>query len=198
MFQKSNFEALKQSVVSRLEKQDAHFTYHNLAHALDVMEQAERIAKAEGVDEKDQLLLRLAALYHDLCYPQGSHGHEQRGAELFEQEAAVWDFSAPEIEKVKKLILATKVPQKPTSTLEEIICDADLDYLGREDFLKVGRGLRDEYLHFQVLKNAAEWDVMQVHFLEKHRYFTNSSRKLREPVKQRHLEELKQKQTPHI
>ena len=33
-----------------------------------------------------------------------------------------------------QLILATKVPQKPKNKLEKIICDADLDYLGREDF----------------------------------------------------------------
>ena len=34
---------------------------------------------------------------------------------------------------------ATKIPQTPLTKLEEIICDADLDYLGREDFFEISR-----------------------------------------------------------
>lgn len=179
-------------MVKRLEKLAKHYTYHNLAHTLDVAEQAARIATEEGIGEQDKLLLQVAALYHDIGYSEGSHGHEQRGCAIFEQEAVKWKFSPEEIEQVKTLIMATKVPQKPINKLEEIICDADLDYLGREDFLRIGTGLKKEYLHFKILKNAADWDGIQVHFLENHRYFTASSKKLREPLKQQHLEKLKQ------
>jgi putative nucleotidyltransferase with HDIG domain len=192
MFPESSFTALRASVVSRLKKVDKHYSYHNLDHVLDVIKQVERIATEEGVDEGDILLLRVAALYHDIGYPEGRQGHEQRGCEIFEQDALKWKFSLNEIHQVKRLILATQVPQSPITKLEEIICDADLDYLGRNDFQQVGNRLRDEYVHFKVLQNRHEWDDMQIRFLEKHRYFTTSSRKLREPLKQQHLSKLKQ------
>ena len=48
-----------------------------------------------------------------------------------------YGYSKIQIEKISQLILATKVPQNPKNKLEKIICDADLDYLGREDFIYI-------------------------------------------------------------
>ncbi|MDZ4847577.1 MAG: HD domain-containing protein [Chitinophagales bacterium] len=173
--------------MNRLKKAGTHLTYHNLAHTLDVAEQAERIASEEKISEPDKLLLQIAALYHDIGYLDGPQNHEPRGCILFAGEAPQWNFSSAEIETVQRLIRATKVPQTPKDKLEEIICDADLDYLGRQDFRTLGAGLKKEYLHFGVVKNVAEWEEKQIHFLQKHRYFTQSSKKLREPRKQENL-----------
>ena len=39
-----------------------------------------------------------------------------------------------EINRVTGCIAATKMPQKPTTLLEEILCDADLAHLAEPDF----------------------------------------------------------------
>ncbi len=185
MFRKSSITEIRQSVVDRLKKAGKHLTYHNLAHTLDVTEQVGRIALAEGVADDDMMLLQVAALFHDIGYLDGPQNHEERGCQIFSNEASKWNFSPKEIEKVSRLIMATKVPQTPKDKLEEIICDADLDYLGRADFFTLADGLKKEYLHFKIIKTEAEWEMLQIAFLEKHRYFTKSSKKLREPVKQK-------------
>src|SRR5687767_6088593 len=123
MIQKSTFAEIKQSVSDRLKKLEKHFTYHNLAHTMDVMQQAERIATEEGIGDNEKMLLKVAALYHDIAYAEGALHHEERGCKIFEHEASKWDFSPGEIEQVKNLIMATKVPHAPKNKLEEIICD---------------------------------------------------------------------------
>ena len=40
--------------------------------------------------------------------------------------------------------MATKLPPEPSNLLEEIICDSDLDYLGRSDFIPVSNTLFEE------------------------------------------------------
>jgi len=187
VFQESILSGIKKSVADRLKTAGRHLTYHNLAHTLDVTEQAERIANEERIGEDDRNLLLVAALYHDIGYLEGPQNHEERGCKTFSSEAVNWNFSPQEIKKVKSLIMATKVPQSPKNKLEEIICDADLDYLGRNDFNTLGSKLKEEYLFFKILKNEKDWDETQIAFLKKHRYFTNSSMKWREPVKQKNL-----------
>ncbi len=191
MFDASLFPALEKSVVERFKAAPAWLTYHHLAHTLDVARQAERIAGAEGIEEHEILLLKVAALFHDIGYPEGPKNHEERGCAFFSSEAALWNFSNEEIEQINQIILATRMPQTPKSKLEEIICDADLDYLGRDDFFSLGKELKKEFLHFNIVKNDDEWRGNQLRFLEKHRYFTPSQNSLREPVKQRNILKLR-------
>lgn len=184
MFSESALAEIKQSIVDRMKSAPAYLTYHNLAHTLDVAEQVVRIAKEEKVNAHEMLLLEVAALYHDIGYLDGPQIHEERGRALFSLEANNWNFSQEEISSVNRLILATRVPHHPKDLLEQIMCDADLDYLGREDFLTLGAELKKEYLHFGIVKSEEEWERKQILFLKEHRYFTKSSQALREPRKQ--------------
>ena len=101
-------------------------------------------------------------------------------------------FDESEITLMTGMIMATKVPQSPKSLQEMVLCDADLDYLGREDFPVINTRLKNELLAFGFIKDLNEWNELQVNFLSKHCYFTNSSVVLREPVKREHLASLKQ------
>ena len=95
-----------------------------------------------------------------------------------------------EIEEVCQLIMATKIPQKPTDFLSQILCDADLDYLGTSDFLPIGQTLFDEFLNIGLVKNEYEFDLVQIKFLLAHRYHTGFAIKYRDPVKKSHLNSL--------
>jgi hypothetical protein len=89
------------------------------------------------------------------------------------------------------LIRATKIPQNPSNLLEKIICDADLDYLGREDFWEIGNKLFEELKTLGLISNKYEWNQNQLVFLENHSYFTNASQKLRNERKHQNLLEIK-------
>lgn len=91
------------------------------------------------------------------------------------------------------MILATQISQKTKNILEKIICDADLDYLGTNNFYKTGNTLFKEFIAYKVIANEKEWDALQIRFLTNHHYHTEFALKNREPLKQIFLQELKSK-----
>jgi uncharacterized protein len=187
------FSEIEFQVINELEKKlSPALTYHNVAHTKDVLKQAVAIAKSEGIDDDEELLLlKLAALYHDIGFLEAYTGHEEVSCKVASAELAGFGFSYEQIEKVCGMIRATKVPQQPMNKLEEIICDADLDYLGRDDFFKIGRGLYKEFIVQKVVSEEKSWNLLQVSFLESHHYFTTTSKNLRQNQKQKHLEAIK-------
>lgn len=181
----NTFDRIRTKVITALQGLSPHLTYHSVGHTLDVVREAERIAKEEGISgDRELFLIKIAALYHDTGFLQTYAGHEEASCVLFMQDAAGMGLTEKEMEKVRGMILATKVPQQPHTLVERIICDADLDYLGRRDFLEIGQKLKKEFLHYKIVRDDPDWERLQLKFLEAHRYHTPSSRRLREPVKQ--------------
>ncbi len=88
------------------------------------------------------------------------------------------------------MILATRIPQSPVTRLDKILCDADLDYLGREDFYEIGGRLLEELKAQGVVETEREWNLVQKTFLESHRYHTRFSKENREGKKQTHIQEI--------
>lgn len=170
-----------------------HLKYHTLGHTLDVYRRAEAIAEAEGLKGRMLELLLLATVYHDAGYLFQRVEHENRSCEIVREILPGFGYNAGDIDDICHIIMATKLPQNPGSLAEQIICDADLDYLGRDDFFTTGHGLYQEMLHDGVVSNEKEWDAIQVNFLESHRFFTVTSIALRSAKKQDNLNRLKAK-----
>src|SRR5687767_7686152 len=172
-------------------------TYHSMDHTLDVLEQVQQIAARENIsDEETLFLLKIAALYHDSGFLFIYSGHEAKGCEIAKEELPLFGLKTLQIEKICGMIMATKIPQTPGNKLEEIICDADLDYLGRNDFEMISNNLFKEFLDFGFVKDYSHWMNLQVKFFESHHYFTNSSKQLRNPGKMARLEKLKSLDLP--
>jgi uncharacterized protein len=187
----SGFLELKSKILTMLHNSlDPRLTYHSPAHTEDVLQQVERIALAEHISEtRLTMLMRIAALFHDTGFLRTYKEHEQMSCVIFREAVDTCQFE----EIIIGMIMATRIPQSPVTLPEMIICDADLDYLGRTDFGTISQALKNEFLAFGVIKNEEEWDQLQVKFFENHQYFTRSSRHDRHPVKQEHLKRLKQK-----
>lgn len=186
---------IQERVTEKLEKGlSPTLTYHNVAHTLDVLKHVIVIAAKEGItDEKEMFLLKVSALYHDVGFLNIYSGHEDVSCLIAAEELKGFSFNNEMIGEVCGMIRATKVPQKPQNKLEEILCDADLDYLGRPDFWIIGEGLYKEFLDQKIVSNFYEWNQLQVRFLEDHHYFTASSIECRQQQKQMHLESIKSK-----
>jgi predicted metal-dependent HD superfamily phosphohydrolase len=187
----SEFEPIKNEVLDKLDRLDPSLTYHCTDHTLDVLEQSIRIAEAEGIrDEQALYLLKIAALYHDTGFLQTYKHHEEVSCRIFLEDSERFSFSEEDRIFICRLIMVTQIPQRPTDIFESIICDADLDYLGRDDFFAIGDTLRLEFLHYKVVNSNEEWEVLQNKFLQNHHYHTKSSQALREPSKQLNIARL--------
>jgi uncharacterized protein len=163
-------------------------TYHTVQHTLDILKHAERIARNENIhSEEDLFLLKVACLYHDSGFLIAYKGHEEESCNFAKKELPAFDLTIKQVEIICSLIMATKIPQNPGNKMEEIICDADLDYLGRADFFKISNYLFLELKKKGFVNSKKEWDSIQVNFIKEHRYFTATSEKLRRQQKLIHL-----------
>ena len=169
-----------------------NLTYHGLHHTLDVLDAALKIAASENLSEEEIKLLRIAILYHDAGFTTKYKDHEDKGCEMARKNLPAYGYNHKEIETVCGMIAATKIPQTPHNLLEKIICDADLDYLGRDDFHKISHSLFEEMKIYSHLHDEKEWNKIQKKFLEKHHYFTEFGKKNREHKKQQYLQEISQ------
>ncbi|OOQ59818.1 hypothetical protein BC343_06640 [Mucilaginibacter pedocola] len=188
------FEEATAYILNKLSSElPAHLTYHCLAHTQDVVRSARQIGVAEGIGEYDMKLLLTAAYYHDAGFLKGAAGHEEESCRMAEEALPGFGYSADDIKQVCGMIMATQIPQNPQNLLEQIIADADLDYLGRDDFFTIGNTLFDELAFFGVIKTEDEWNALQVRFLEKHHFFTYTAITSRQQKKEENLELVKQK-----
>ena len=187
----SDFEEIENAVLKKLETLSPDLTYHSREHTRDVVRQSERIANEESItDQRKIFLLKIAALYHDTGFIETYSNHEERSCQIFLRDSANFGLNPSEIKEITDLIMVTKIPQQPKNLLQRIICDADLDYLGRDDFEVIGEKLRQEFFVYGVVQTEEEWDRLQLKFLTSHKYHTASSQHMREPVKQMHLHSL--------
>jgi len=164
--------------------------YHSPDHTLDVHDAAIRLAAMEGLDEHHTRLIRAAALLHDAGITVSFRDHEDYSAAIAQEYLPSFGFNEDEIREVKSMIMATKLPQLATSLAEKILCDADLDYLGRPDFFVIGQKLRLEWELSGNKIDLSEWYIIQMDFLRNHTYFTNSAANLRNERKWQNLKEI--------
>lgn len=183
---------LEDFVLDKLEKGlPKNLYYHNLKHTVDVYTQVELIGRSENVSKEELLLLRTAALFHDAGHLIDYDTHEEMGVKLAREILPEYHYSDKQIEKIGELIMCTQMPPSPKNLLEEIMCDADLDYLGRPDFIPVSNMLYRELHEHGKVGTLREWNQLQIKFIDKHSYFTNTARRLRNVNKQSQLEKLK-------
>lgn len=182
-----------------LAKQEAelpkYLTYHSINHIIDVYDAVCRHIEAVEIKAEEAVLLQAAALFHDSGFMVQSQGHEEISCSFAQQYLPDFGFEQSQVETICGMIKATKIPQTPHTPLEEILADADLDYLGRNDFEPISNNLFKELKYMGVVENEDAWNLMQVRFFESHHYFTPQAKAWREQKKQDNLNTLKQKLT---
>ena len=186
------FTDIQETVLDRLERElPSHLYYHNVKHTVDVVTEVELIGLAEGRSDEEILILKTAALFHDTGHTVSYEEHEYQGTLIAREMLPEYDYTPDQIELVCSLIMSTRLPPAPSSLLEEIICDSDLDYLGRSDFIPVSNSLFEELKAQNKMGSLNEWNKLQVKFISGHQYFTRTARKLREVNKQQQIKRIK-------
>jgi uncharacterized protein len=168
--------------------------YHNSAHTLDeVLPAMEEFADQEEITGEPRSLLRIATLYHDIGFINAYDEHVQEGILIVRSELPGFGFSPDQIDTICGMIMATHLPQSPTSLLEMILADADLSILGRSNFAQRNELLLRERIAYGRGMSEQQWYCDQLSFLEQHRYFTQPARETRGPVKRRNIQMLNQR-----
>jgi class 3 adenylate cyclase len=185
------FMDLQELILDKLEKDlPKSLFYHNVKHTVDVVTQAELIGLGEGVSDEELLILKTAGLFHDTGHTVGYDNHEYNSTVIAREILPDYYYTQPQIDLICELIMATKLPPKPKNQLEEILCDADLDYLGRSDMIPVSNALFMELKEQNKINDINEWNKLQVKFITKHQYFTYTARNLREVKKQMQIKRI--------
>jgi predicted metal-dependent HD superfamily phosphohydrolase len=171
------------------------FKYHDADHTLHptkgVVASANRIAISENISEHDRELLITAAYFHDAGYIRKYKKNEPIAARMAGRILKLIGYKPNEIVKVQKMILSTDLENEPESHVEKILCDADLDHFGREDFLKLDGRLREEWREKGMdVNDDVKWYKDTLELLKKHQFYTESQKKLREKGKQKNIKSL--------
>lgn len=164
--------------------------YHGPHHTRDVMQSLEPLAANAGIRGENLELLRVAAAYHDCGFLIDYREHERIGCDIARGVLPGLGFTNQQIKVIVGMIMATKVPQEPKTILEEIICDADLDYLGRQDVHRIADSLYEELKGLGIVSDVRTWNRTQVKFLSAHRFHTTFARQERAPLKAAYLKEV--------
>jgi adenylate cyclase len=185
------FTDIQEIILDKLEKElPEYLYYHNVKHTVDVVTEVELIGWGEGCTDEEILLLKTAALFHDAGHTIQYDNHEHYGTILAREMLPKYNYTQEQIDEICEIIMSTQLPPKPKNLLEGIICDSDLDYLGRSDFIPVSNTLYQELKEQNKIGTLNDWNKLQVKFISGHQYFTKTARSLREVNKQKQIERI--------
>ena len=171
---------------------DARLVYHNLEHTQNVVDATIQIANHYQLNDKDFFIVTTGAWFHDTGYFEDAQNHEAKGASLADAFLKEKKVVAEIRDAVIQVILSTKMPQKPTNLLENILCDGDLFHIGTAEF-KGKRKLMHKEVELLYNKDIGknEWRKKDIEFLEQQQYHTDYCMLLLNEQKEKNIEWLK-------
>lgn len=173
--------------------QTADLLYHNLDHTHRVVEHVQEISKNYSLGVKQLFIINAAAWFHDCGHLFGTADcHEERGKLIMRTYMETIAMENNTIQIIEQCILSTHFPYKPSSLLDEILCDADSYHFGTEEFIKTNElvkkefEIRNKFLYFN-------WDELTLSLLEKHVYFTDYCKELLQEGKLANIDRVRSK-----
>lgn len=188
-----DFDNMRADILNKLKALlPEDLVYHDVQHTLNVEKAAIRYAKLEGISEYEIYLLRTAVLYHDTGFILKYNDNEDYAVKLAKNNLPIFGYSHEEIKIISDIILATKSHVIPKNLLEEVMCDADHDYLGRADYKMIASHLRTELNIFSGIELSEQsWIEFQLNYLKNsHQYYTETAKNIRNIGKNARIGEL--------
>jgi len=192
----TNYESIlddvKKFVVSYYRnRQDDRLFYHNLQHTQSVVKAVQQISTHFQLNEADRFTVLAAAWFHDYGHTGDMSNHEEKSALIAADFLKDCGLEEKVLDNITSCILATKLPQKPETLLESILCDADLFHLGSNNFMKKSKLLRKEVNALNSSKiNKEQWRQKTILFLKQHEYHTDFCRLLLNAKKEENIKNL--------
>ncbi len=170
-----------------------HLYYHQYDHALDVMNRALELWKKEWLNDEQLEILAIASLFHDTGFVIQYDKNEPIWAKIAKNYLRWMLYPEDKIKQIERLILATDPDYKAwDDILENIIKDADLDNIWRDDFLDKFNNLSKELEYIKKIKaKDPNWIHWTIQFLERQNYWTKTQENERNEKKKKNIKMLK-------
>lgn len=183
-----NNSPMKVFVVDLLkDKIPPFYYYHNYEHTLYVLDRSIEIGKKEDCSEHEIDLVSAAALWHDTGFIKTYINHEEESCTLATKYLPMFGYCTQDIDKICGMIMATKIPQSPKNKLEQIVADADLEYLATDSAAEKAGNLFKEWKRLDPSLTDKECQRREISFLKAHHYFTPFCKEKKEPLKLAYL-----------
>ncbi len=165
--------------------------YHNFQHEFEVWSALRdyAIKLAPELSYEDRFCLETAGLMHDHIVVPGRTDNEAETVKFMRDYLPQLKYTESRIDKSSGLVMATVMPQEPKNFLEQLMCDADLDNLGRvgmNGFFDKGELLKEEWK----IKDELEFLNIQLNFISGHEYFTDIAKAHRDQGKAYNIKQL--------
>ena len=167
------------------------FLYHNYKHTQEVVANAEILANADNLNEEEKEVLLVACWFHDSGYTEDIMLHEEKSCEIAAEFLKAEGVNEDFIQRVKELIMSTKVCCKPDNRIENIIRDADSSHLASEDYFTYSDNLRKEWE--QTLGkdfSKKKWNLDNLRFFRFHQFNTDYAKQNWNPIKEKNLQKI--------
>ena len=182
---------IEEDIMDRASKElPANLYFHDLARMKDIYGLVELFCRAEDLSEEEALMVRTAALLHDVGYIWSYDEHEEESIRFAREILPKYAYPDDQIERIIELIECTKRLRKPTNKLEEILLDADMNYLSRADFITLNKAFYNELYEKNKIQNQQEWVRMQIVLLSNHKYYTSVANVLRDVSSEHQIENI--------
>jgi len=189
---RADFSGLRAFILNKLKAElDEKLLYHSVDHTLNVEKAVLKYAELEKLNQHELFLVQTAALFHDSGFLFRYDENESLAVEMLRYYAPQFGYQEQDISIIEEIIMKTVHGIEPSSLIESVMCDADLDYLGRVDYHITADKLFEEMALYGQEMTVKERFEAQIHYLENHQYYTTSAKNLRELGKKRRLSELK-------
>jgi uncharacterized protein len=187
-----NLQGARDYILNKLKNELVPFYYyHNVAHTEDVHKAVVRLADKEQISQNELVLLETAAYYHDSGILIKYIGHEEESVRIAQEVLPNFGYSDDDIGVISEMIFSTFINGQVDTLLKKILCDADLDYLGRPDYFIIAQRLRLEWNILGEPISLKDWYFSQVKYFENHKYYTESAFNLRNKGKEENLSQIK-------
>lgn len=174
---------------------DPALIYHDIEHTRRVVQHAGDIANHYQLNDEDYFIVMAAAWFHDMGYFVNKYEHEENGARIADEYLKSLNVKDTIIKKVNGCILATKMPQRAESLLQQIVCDADLYHLGTEQFEANSKLLmREIEAGGDIKKDKKAQMAENIKMLSTHVYYTDFVKQELKDQLERNLQTLLRKQ----
>lgn len=172
----------------------SEFVYHDINHTTEVVEACEKIGRKSGLSEDDIEILLIAAWFHDVGYLKTCEQHEEHSSTAARKFLEEKNYPEKKINRVTSAIMSTKLPTSPKDLLEEVLCDADLLHVGKEEFFDKSELFRAE-LERRDKKPMDDifWLNKNIDFVTSHKFYTQFAREQFEEQKNTNLLKLQKK-----
>jgi predicted metal-dependent HD superfamily phosphohydrolase len=169
--------------------------FHNLKHTENVVQRTKEIAAHYNLNEKEMLVLYVAAWFHDVghLFTPGLKNHEEKSIEIMRKFMSEYDNDKDIIAEVEGCILSTKMPRNPLTLTQQIICDADTYHFGTKDFKNTNKLMREEYNLREEKISKQDWDKGTLEMLNAHQFYTAYCKDVLEENKKNNIKMIKKK-----